>query len=279
MYQVNSGVLIKKGINPDTLMKFTQPSCAVGGGSPCDPKKDTYNGKPYLVLGEERRSTDSRSQFQLDMPYDFIGVPTETRFCGNTITINTRSFRQYIEYLDRELLEWEVKKKIGYYHRNIEIDTKTVPQYNSVNMDEWKRSKKSLISTNIKDSLEDDIQEIKCEPDSDRISIDELAYLDPSGGKIKIDTGAGKDILSINAMIGKVDSSKTDFIVADLGGDANLLSIGSTLGIGRKRGELLVGVVFDNSDGQGKICYLLENYITKRCVGNVRKVNIFKGSR
>lgn len=260
-------------------MKFKQPSCA-SQGSPCDPKKDTYNGKPYLVLGENRRSTDSRSQFQLDMPYDFIGVPTESRYCGNTITVNTWSFRRYIEKIDFELFEWEVKKKIGYYHRNIEIDTKNIPQYNELNMNEWRRSKRSSISNKTTDQLEDEIEEIKCEPESDRISIDELEYLDPNNGKIKIETGPGKDLLSINSMIGKVDGSKSDFIVADLGAGANMLSLGSTLGVGKtKQGELLVGAVFENSNGQGRVCYLREDFKTHRCVGSIRNVQIFKGSR
>lgn len=91
--------------------------------------------------------------------------------------------------------------------------------------------------------------------------------------------GAGKDVLSLNSMIGAYDSNKEDFIVSDLGEDGNLLSIGVSLNIGRKRGELLAGVIFDNIGGEGKICYLKEDLKTQRCAGNVRNVSIFKGSR
>jgi len=213
------------------------------------------------------------------MPYDFIGVPTESRFCGNTITINTRSYRKYIEKLDFELFEWEVKNTIGYFHRNIEIDTTNVPQYNQVNMNEWQRSKRSSISNKTRGHLGDDIDENNCDPQSDRISIDELEYLDPNTGKIKIETGQGNDVLSINSMIGKIDGRKIDFIEADLGAGVNMLSLGTALGVGKKAGELLVGAVFKNTQGQGQICYLYEDFKSLRCVGTVRNVQIFKGSR
>ena len=301
MYQVNSGVLIKRGIQPDTLIRFTQPSCANSGASPCNPKRETYAGKSYLVLGDRRQSTDSRPQFALEMPYDFIGVPIEPRFCGNTININTLSFRKYIEYLDRELFDWEIKKNIGYYHRNLEIDTQNVPSYNEVNLEQWQRSKRALrkrkhhkrgknSDVTFKHAnatkkhhhglrQRDDTQPIKCEPSSDRINIDELTHLDASSGRITINTGAGKDVLSINSMIGKLDSSKEDFLVSDLGDDGNLLSLGNTVGVGRERGKLLGGVIFDNTGGHGKICFLKEDLKSQRCVGNARRVTIFKGSR
>ena len=44
----------------------------------------------------------------------------------------------------------------------------------------------------------DEVDEVKCEPASDRISIDELALLNPRTGKVTINTGRGKHVLSIN---------------------------------------------------------------------------------
>ena len=125
----------------------------------------------------------------------------------------------------------------------------------------------------------DETEDIKCDPKSDRISIDELTQLSPHNGRVTINTGAGKDVLSINAMVGRPSDSRTNYVVADLGADGNMLSMGTALGIGRKRGNLVAGVIFDNTGGQGKICFLKENFRTRRCVGNVRQVTIFKGSR
>jgi len=280
MYQVNAGVMIKRRIRPDTQIRFVQPSCVNEGASPCDPKQETYDGKRYLVLGQRRESTDPRPEFSLDMPYDYVGAPTEAKFCGNTINIITTPFRQYIEYLVRRRLR--ISSTIGYFHRNIEINTQTVPQYNDVNFGTWRRrSKRAFISKVMKMSANESIADpvVDCDPSSDRIAIDELDHLDPTTGKIIINTGAGKDVLSLNSMIGDVNSNKQDFIVSDLGEDGNLLSLGVALGIERKRGDLLAGVIFDNTGGNGKICYLKEDLKSKRCVGHVKKVTIFKGSR
>jgi len=280
MYQVNAGVLIKKRIRPDTQIRFVQPSCVNEGASPCDPKQETYDGKRYLVLGQRRESTDPRPEFSLDMPYDYVGAPTEAKFCGNTINIITTPFRQYIEYLVRRRLR--ISSTIGYFHRNIEINTQTVPQYNDVNFGTWRRrSKRAFISKVMKMSANESIADLvlDCDPSSDRIAIDELDHLDPTTGRVTINTGPGKDVLSLNSMIGDVNSNKQDFIVSDLGEDGNLLSLGVALGIERKRGDLLAGVIFDNTGGNGKICYLKEDLKSKRCVGHVKKVTIFKGSR
>ncbi|KAJ7386529.1 hypothetical protein OS493_008665 [Desmophyllum pertusum] len=51
------------------------------------------------------------------------------------------------------------------------------------------------------------------------------------------------------------------------------------LGIGAKRGSLVAGVVFDNTGGAGKVCFRKENFRSYRCVGHVKHVTIFKGSR
>ena len=125
----------------------------------------------------------------------------------------------------------------------------------------------------------DETEDIKCDPESDRISIDELTQLSPHNGRVTINTGAGKDVLSINAMVGRPGDSRTNYLVADLGADGNMLSMGSALGIERKRGNLVAGVIFDNTGGQGQVCFLKGNFRTRRCVGNVRQVTIFKGSR
>ena len=58
--------------------------------------------------------------------------------------------------------------------------------------------------------------------------------------------------------------------------EGNILSFGAALGI--DRGEPLLGVMFTNTGGRGQICYRLD-YKTNRCVGSVRGVSMFKGSR
>lgn len=96
-----------------------------------------------------------------------------------------------------------------------------------------------------------------------------------------INTGAGKDVLSINSMVGKLGDNynREDYLVADLGADGNMLSMGAALGIGQKRGSLVAGVVFDNTGGAGRVCFLKGNFKTEKCVGTVKQVTIFKGSR
>ena len=125
----------------------------------------------------------------------------------------------------------------------------------------------------------DETEEIKCDPQSDRISIDELTQLNPRNGRVTINTGAGKDVLSINSMVGRPGDSRTNYLVADLGADGNMLSMGAALGIDRKRGDLVAGVIFDNTGGRGQVCFLKGDFRSRRCVGNVRQVTIFKGSR
>ena len=125
----------------------------------------------------------------------------------------------------------------------------------------------------------DEVDEVKCEPASYRISIDELALLNPRTGKVTINTGRGKEVLSIQSMVGRPGDSKTDYLVSDLAEDGNLLSVGAALGIGATRGNLVVGVFFDNTGGQGKLCYVKVDFVITRCVGSVKAVTIFKGSR
>ena len=131
MYQVNSGVFVEKTIKPNTWINFKHPSCAVPNTTPCDPKKATYKGKQYLVLGTQRQASYTKHEFVLDVPYDFLGVPTESKFCGNIINVNTVSFRKYLEFLWRKY-RTDRGRFVGNYQRNVKIDTKTVPQYNDV---------------------------------------------------------------------------------------------------------------------------------------------------
>ena len=86
-------------------------------------------------------------------------------------------------------------------------------------------------------------------------------------------------MLSIQSMVGRPGDSKTDYLVSDLGEDGNLLSVGVALGIGATRDNLVVGVFFDNTGGQGKLCYVKADFVITRCVGSVKAVTIFKGSR
>ncbi|KAJ7386528.1 hypothetical protein OS493_008664 [Desmophyllum pertusum] len=181
MYQVNSGVLVERMIQPNTPIKFSQPSCTTPGTTPCDPKTTDYKEKRYLALGRQRKSTYTKHEFKLDFPYDFLGIPTESKFCGNTINVNTVSFRQYIEFLGRKYRS-DRGRLVGNYQRNVEIDTRTVPQYNDVDLNQW-RAKDQSVKRGRERSQLDETQDIKCEPDSDRISIDELAQLSPQNGK------------------------------------------------------------------------------------------------
>ena len=83
-----------------------------------------------------------------------------------------------------------------------------------------------------KTSHSDDTRAGHCEPEGDRISIDELTRINPVHGQVKIDTGAGNDVFVMSGMVGRNEYTKIDFLVVDLGGDGNLLSIGATLNIG-----------------------------------------------
>ena len=137
MYQVNSSIMIEKKIRSDTPIKFLQPSCATPG-TPCDPKRASYKGNNYLVLGTQRKDTYTSHEFKLDVPYDFFGAPTEPKFCGNTINLNTVSFKEYIEFLGR-MYERDRWRLIGNYQRNVEVDTTAVPQYNDVDIGKEKK--------------------------------------------------------------------------------------------------------------------------------------------
>ena len=122
-------------------------------------------------------------------------------------------------------------------------------------------------------------EELSCEPESDRISIDELSSLSPLNGRVAVWTGAGKDVLSIQAVIGNPGNGRDTYVLADLGADGNMLSLGAALNIGMDKDSLVAGVVFDNRRGGGNICFLLKDFKTRGCVGWAKKVTIFKGSR
>ena len=129
-----------------------------------------------------------------------------------------------------------------------------------------------------KTSHSDDTRAGHCEPESDRISIDELTRINPVHGQVRIDTGAGNDVFVMSGMVGRNEYTKNDFLVVDLGADGNLLSIGATLNIGGKRGSLSSGIFFDNSYGDGDLYFMKGDWGWRR-VGNVKGVTIFKGSR
>ncbi|KAL9950615.1 hypothetical protein ACROYT_G043138 [Oculina patagonica] len=278
MYQLNSGVLLEKHIQPNTPIKFWQPSCAAPGTAPCDPKTANYQEKRYFVLGQKRQFTNPK--FKLDLPYDFLGVPTESKFCGNTINVNTVSFQEYLRSLLRTFPSrgrWEhFGRAYGNYQRNVEIDTRTVPQYNNVDLNQWP-TEDQTVKREREPSQLDATQDIKCEPESDRISIDDLSKMNPFNGRVTINTGAGKDVLSINGVIGDGGNSK-NYLVADLGADGNMLSVGAALPKAYNSNSAVVGILLDNSYGLGRLCYRKDNFAL-RCVGNVRNVTIFKGSR
>ncbi|KAL9950616.1 hypothetical protein ACROYT_G043139 [Oculina patagonica] len=82
---------------------------------------------------------------------------------------------------------------VGNYQRNVEIDTRTVPQYNDVDLDQWS-AKYQTVKREREPSQRDEAQEIECAPESDRISIDELSLLNPHNGRVTINTGALKQI-------------------------------------------------------------------------------------
>ena len=166
----------------------------------------------------------------------------ERKFCSDTISINTGSFREYIAFLSRKYRITTV----GLVHRNVEIDTSTaVPQYNDVNLSPFS-TKDEAFKRERKTGHSDDTGADHCEPESDRISIDELTRISPVHGQVKIDTGAGNDVFVMSGVVGRHEYTKNDFLVVDLGTDGNLLSIGATLDIGGKRGSLSSGIFFDN---------------------------------
>ena len=208
------------------------------------------------------------------MPYDFIGVPTESKFCGNTIVVNTGTYHRFMDQLPSHILS-----TTGYYHRGFDIDTTAPsPSYNEVNMNIWRRrtTKRSNINrSNNRNNGGDD----QCRPDSNRILLEELEIMDPNAGKGEIKTGDGDDVLTVPARVLMPSNNREDMLVADLGAGNNLLSVGSTLNLKRKYSDMVAGVVFDNIGGVGRLCYLKADLITKRCVGNVRGVKLFEGSR
>ena len=208
------------------------------------------------------------------MPYDFIGVPTQSKFCGNTILVNTGTYRRAMESLPSS-----IRRGTGLYHRGFDIDTTaTPPSYNDVNMNEWdqRTDKKSKIRRKSRKNHDGTDQ---CKPDSDRILIEELEIMNHNTGKATVNTGDGDDVLTVPSWILMPDNNRQDILVADLGAGNNLLSLGSTISLNRERSKMVAGVVFDNTGGNGKVCYLKADLTTKRCVGTVRGVKMFEGSR
>ena len=235
----------------------------------------SYDGKPYLVLGTQRKSRDEREQFQLDMPYDFIGVPTESKFCGNTILVNTGTYRRAMDKLPSSY-----RRATGYYHRGFDIDTTAAPpKYNDVNMNTWDQRTDKRNKIRHKKRRRNDEENNHCRPESDRVLIEELEIMNEDSGKAEVKTGDGDDVLTVPSWILMPNNNRQDILVADLGAGNNLLSVGSTISLKRERSKMVAGVIFDNTGGNGKLCYLRADLSTKKCVGTVRGVKVFEGSR
>lgn len=307
VFQANTGVfLVGSKIMPSNPITFRQPACTSETASSirCDPKTKEFHGNKYLVAGNERKSSDSK--YPLDVTSDFLGRPKTERFCGNTICLNAVS---YYRTLSRK------GTGVRFPHiRSLTIDTTSVPEYNKVDVnsfqptssdvqhnetslirDESKKLKaKKLSSKNergkeksketvIKRSdLESAQGSAGCNPNSDRIEIDELRKFEPGSKKVYIRTGVGKDILSIGGLIGEPNDPRTNILDGNLGeakGEANVFSVGYLLDTDSRRDDLIGGVKFNNTAGEGRVCYLKRDLVTWRCVGKVKGVNIFKGSR
>ena len=206
------------------------------------------------------------------MPYDFIGVPTESKFCGNTIIVNSGTYHRFMDKLDSA-----IRASTGYRHRGFDIDTTAPPpSYNEVSMSSWRgrTTKRSNISRH---NIASDGEDNECRPDSDRILLEELEIMDPVAGKGEVKTGDGDDVLTVPARV--LINDREDILVADLGAGNNLLSVGATLDLNREYSDMVAGVVFDNTGGVGKVCYTMADLNDKRCVGTVRGVKVFEGSR
>ena len=195
--------------------------------------------------------------------------------------------------------------------RSLNIDTRNVPNYREVSFSDqeyqteehhnltsthqWEQDKeikqefeKSSNDKNNKlekhhdQSVTNPVASV-CSPSNDRIEIDLLRKFDSRSGKtVTINTGEGKDILSIGGSVGEPSDPRTTILKVNLGStaEANVLSLGYALNAdvaGRK--DLIAGVVFDNTGGQGKVCFVKYDLVTLRCVGNVQGVTVLKGSR
>ena len=308
VFQANTGVfLIGSKIRPSDPITFRQPACTSESASstPCDPNTKEFHSNKYLVVGTERESSDN--DFPLDVTSDFLGRPKTEKFCGNTICLNAVSYFKTLSKRGSDVRLPHV--------RSLTIDTTTVPGYNEVDVssfqptsrdgqhnvtsvirDESKKSKAKKLSAmnervcekskeNVikRSDLESAQGSMGCNPSSDRIEIDELRGFEPgSNKKVRIRTGVGKDILSIGGLIGEPNDGRTNILDGDLGvakGEPNAFSVGYLLDTDRGRDDLIGGVKFDNIAGEGRVCYLKRDLVTWRCVGKVRGVNIFKGSR
>ena len=314
VYQANTGVFLTGSqITPsDVPLTFSHPSCtsSTGGAVPCDHKTKTYDHKNYLVLGTERSSSDS--DFPLDVNFDFIGRPKTQKFCGNTICMNAVSYYQTLsqsgtgvifphvrslridtttvpEYNEVDLDSFEDTRRDIPHNgavlkgRQRSVYTQGKRMHSKHKRGQKKSKEKVHFTANKRSDSESVPGSMVCTPNSDRIEIDELRRFESgSSKKVYIRTGEGKDIFSIGGLIGEPDDDRTDILDADLGGaedEANVFSIGYLLDKDRGRADLIAGVKFDNTAGEGRVCYLKRDLVTWRCVGKVKRVNIFKGSR
>ena len=295
-----------------SVSRWRQYSCTSESASstPCDHKTKRFHDNNYLVVGTERRSSDS--DFTLNVTSDFIGRPKTETFCGNTISLNAVS---YYKTLSQSGTGVQYR-----YVRSVRIDTTSVPEYNDVDLSSFEptshdipynettfkghqKSKQSrakkLLSRHIRGNKKSkgkfyfnakkrsDFESVpgsaSWTPNSDRIEIDELRRFDlGSNKKVYIRTGEGKDIFSVGGLIGEPDDGRTNILGADLGaneGGADVFSVGYLLDKERARTDLIGGVEFENTAGEGHVCYLKRDPVTWKCVGKVKGVDIFKESR
>lgn len=312
VYQANTGVfLIGRNIRPSDPVTFIQPACtsATEGSTPCDHNTKTFHGNKYLVVGTERESADG--SFTLDVTSDFIGRPKTDMFCGNTICLNAVSFYETLSQSGTGVTLRQV--------RSLRIDTTTIPDYNQVDLASFEPSSRDVLANSKKShskklfrktsqkshcrqkrgkkksknrrdctakkrsNTEEVAASAACNPKNDRIEIDELRRFEPGSDKrVHIRTGDGDDILSIGGLIDEPDDSRTNILDANLGegeNEENVFSIGYLLDTQRSRSDLIAGVKFDNTAGEGLVCYLKRDLDHWKCVGKVKGVDIFKGSK
>jgi len=263
-----------------------------------------------LVVGTERRSSDS--DFPLDVTSDFIGRPKTATFCGNTVCLNAVSYYKTLsqsgtgvqyryvrsvridttsvpEYNEVDLSSFEPTSRDILYNEtafkgNQKSNQSRAKKLFSKHTRGNKKSKgKFRDNANKRSDSESVPGRAPCTSNSDRIEIDELRRFElGSNKKVYIRTGEGKDIFSVGGLIGEPDDGRTNILDADLGtsdGGADVFSVGYLLDNERARADLIGGVKFDNTAGEGRVCYLKRDLVTWKCVGKVKSVDIFKGSR
>ena len=304
--------LVGDNILPSDPITFRQPSCTSESASstPCDHKTKLFHNNKYLVVGTERRSSDR--DFPLDVTSDFIGRPKTATFCGNTVCLNAVSYYKTLsqsgtgvqyryvrsvridttsvpEYNEVDLSSFEPTSRDILYNEttfkgNQKSNQSRAKKLFSKHARGNKKSKgKFRVNANKRSDSESVPGRASCTPNSDRIEIDELRRFElGSNKKVYIRTGEGKDIFSVGGLIGEPDDGRTNILDADLGtsdGGADVFSVGYLLDKERARADLIGGVKFDNTAGEGRVCYLKRDLVTWKCVGKVKSVDIFKGSR